>query len=143
MMRKIAARLGCWITLISLAVAFVAVEHPVVGAEGKAAVKKESGRKGRRLPAHYGQVVSEKQREEIYRIEEEYQPKIESLQKQLDALKKERNEKISALLTAEQKKQVDEAVAKAKANRKSKRQLAAKPAEQAPATRPTAPAAKK
>ena len=66
------------------------------------------------MPAHYASVVNEKQREEIYKIQEEYQPKIAALQKQLKALKKERDEKISAVLTAEQRKQVEEAAAKAK-----------------------------
>jgi hypothetical protein len=139
MMRMIATRLACWMTLVSLAAALAVVEHPAVGAEGKAAVKKPAGRKGHRLPAHYGQVVNEKQREEIYRIEDEYQPKIEALQKQLDALKKARDEKISALLTAEQKKQIEEAAAKARANRKSKKQAATKRAEHAPSTPPATP----
>ena len=140
MKRTIASRLVCWMALISLAVVFAAAEQPVLGAEGKAPVKKVLGRRGRRLPPYYAQVVNEKQREEIAKIQEEYQPKIDSLQKQLDALKNELNEKISAVLTAEQKKQVEEAATKAKANRKSKRdQPATKPAEQTPATPPGAP----
>ena len=139
MKRTIATRLVCWMTLMSLAVVFIAVEQPILGAEGKAPLKKILGRKGRRLPAHYAQVVNEKQREEIYKIEDEYQPKIEALQKQLDALKKERDEKISAVLTAEQKKQLEEAAVKATANRKSKHQPATKPVEQPPVTPPKAP----
>ena len=139
MMRTIATRLVCWMMLMSLAVVFCAVEQPALGAEGKATLKKVLGRKGRRLPAHYAQVVNEKQREEIYKIEDEYQPKIEALQKQLDALRKERDEKISAVLTAEQKKQLEEAAVKAKANRKSENQPTIKPAEQPPTTPPAAP----
>ena len=139
MMRTIATRLVCWMTLMSLAVVFIAVERPVLGAEGKTPLKKVLGRKGRHLPAHYAQVVNEKQREEIYKIDEEYQPKIEALQKQLDSLKKERDEKISALLTPEQKKQLEEATAKAKATRKSKNRPTTKPAEQPPTTSPAAP----
>jgi Spy/CpxP family protein refolding chaperone len=126
--------------LVSLAIVFATPEQPVLGAEGKTVVKKVLGRKGRHLPAHYAQVITEKQREEIYKIEDEYQPKIETLQKQLDALKNERDEKVSALLTPEQKKQIEEAAAKAKANRKSKGQPTAKPCEQTPATPPVAPA---
>ncbi len=141
MMRTIAVRLVCWMTLISLAVVLAAAEQPVLGAEGKTLVKKVLGKKGHRLPPHYAQVVDEKQRAEIYKIEDEYQPKIEALQEQLNALKQERDEKISALLTPEQKKQIEEAAAKAKANRKSKRQPAAKPSEQTPAAPPVAPAA--
>jgi Spy/CpxP family protein refolding chaperone len=139
MMRMIATRFACWMTLVTLAAALAVMEHPAVGAEGKTPVKKAAGRKGHRLPAHYGQVVNEKQRAAIYQIEDEYQPKIEALQKQLDALKKARDEKISALLTAEQRKQIEEATAKAKTNRKSKKQAATKRAEQAPPTPPAAP----
>jgi hypothetical protein len=137
-MRTLVSRLPYSVTLISLAAVFATVQPPVLGAEGNAPAKKASGRKGHRLPAHYAQVVNEKQREEVYRIQDEYQPKIEALQRQLDALKKERDAKISALLSVEQKKHIEEAAAKAKANRKSKRQSATKPAKPAPATPPAA-----
>ena len=113
-------------------------------------MKKLLGRTGRRLPPHYAKVVDEKQREEIYKIQEEYQPKIDALQKQLDALKKERDDKIAAVLTPEQKKQLEDAAASAKANRKSKDSSSGKPAEkdvqppkpaeETPATPPTTPA---
>jgi Fe2+ transport system protein B len=139
MLRTIATRLGCWITLIALVVVFAAVERPVLGAEDNAPVKKVAGKKGRRLPRYYAEVITEKQRGEIYKIEDEYQPKIEALQKQLDTLRKERDEKISALLTAEQKKQIEAATAKAKANRKLKSKSPPKPLEQTPPTPATAP----
>jgi uncharacterized membrane protein YhiD involved in acid resistance len=140
MMRTIANGLVCWMALVSLAVVFATAEQTVLGAEGKAPVKRMLGRKGRRLPPYYAQVVNEKQREEISKIQDEYQPKIEALQNQLNALKKERNEKISAVLTVEQKKQVEEAAAKAKAKRKSKNLPSVKPAEAAPAPPPALPA---
>jgi Spy/CpxP family protein refolding chaperone len=137
MLRTISSRFACWMALLSLALVLGAGEQPLVGAEGSVPVKKMLGRKGRRLPAHYAQVVDEQQREKIYKIQEEYQPKIEALQKQLEALKKERDEKISALLTVEQKKQVEEATAKGRANRKSKDRPATKPVEKTSATPPT------
>ena len=139
MTRIIANRLVCWMALVSLAVVVTTAEQPVLGAEGKAPVKKLLGRKGRHLPPYYSQVVDDKQREEIAKIQDEYQPKIEAIQKQLDALKKERDAKISDLLTADQKKQVEEAAAKAKAAHKSKDKSAAKPAEQPPTTPPVTP----
>jgi len=40
MKRTIANRLVCWMALISLAVVFAAAEQPVLGAEGRAPVKK-------------------------------------------------------------------------------------------------------
>jgi hypothetical protein len=78
------------------------------------------------LPNYYSEVVTEKQREEIYQIQEEYKPKIDALKAQLEALEKEKMDKISAILTAEQKKKVEEAEAAAKA----KRQKDEKPADE-------------
>jgi capsule polysaccharide export protein KpsE/RkpR len=90
-------------------------------------------RKGR-LPNYYTDVVTEKQREDIYKIQEEYKPKIDALKTQLDALNKEMNDKISALLTAEQKKKVEDAAAaaaKAKSAKEEKPAEQAKPADKA------------
>ena len=139
MMRTIATRLGCWLMPIALVMVFAAVERPVLGAEESPPVKKAAGKKGYRLPPHYAQVITEEQRGKIYKIDDEYQPKIEAPQKQLDTLRKERDEKISALLTAEQKKQIAAAAAKAKANRKLKSKSPPKPVEQTPPTPSTAP----
>jgi hypothetical protein len=128
-------RLARGTTLILAVVALAALEPSAWGAEDGTPVKKPVGKSYRRLPAYYGSVVNEKQRENIYKIQEEYQPKIELLKKQLDALKKERDEKISAVLTEEQKKRVKEAAAKGK--RKPKDVPPAKPAEKEPP--PSAP----
>jgi hypothetical protein len=84
-------------------------------------------RKGR-LPNHYAEVVTEKQKEDIYKIQEEYKPKIDALKAQLDAVNKEMNDKISAVLTADQKKKVEEAEAAAKA-KSPKEEKAADPAK--------------
>ena len=47
--------------------------------------------------------------------------KSPTLQAQIRALKKERDEKIAAVLTPEQKKQLEDAKAKAKENRRGRR----------------------
>jgi hypothetical protein len=52
----------------------------------------------RRLPNYYGKVATEEQKEKIHKIQEEYQPKIDELHKQLEALTKERDEKVAAVL---------------------------------------------
>jgi hypothetical protein len=86
-------------------------------AVNKDAVKPAAGKNKRftgRLPPHYGQVVDEKQRQEIYRIQEEFGPKIHAAQQALDGLRKEQSEKMAAVLTPTQKKLVDEAAAKSK-----------------------------
>lgn len=114
MMRIKTSQFAYWTALSLLAVAFAMVEQTGSAGEAEATVKKVLARKGRRLPAYYRSVVNEKQREAIYKIQEEYQPKIEALQNQLDAIKKERDEKISAVLTAEQRRRVEEAASWAK-----------------------------
>ena len=107
-------RLLCWATFVSLAVGFAAVEQRAFGEEPPV---KKARRVHGRLPAHYAGVVNEEQREEIYKLQEEYKPKINVMQAQLDALKQALDEKISAVLTAEQKKRVEQAGGKVKAKK--------------------------
>lgn len=90
----------------------------------KAASAKESGAKkaGGRLPNYFSQIVDDAQKEKIYEVQKQYAARIASLQAELDKLTKERDDKILALLTPEQKKQLDELKATAKAARDGKRQ---------------------
>jgi hypothetical protein len=97
-------------------------------------------RKGR-LPKYYSDVVTEKQREEILKIQEEYRPKIDAAKAQLEALQKEMKGKISAVLTEEQKKKVEEAETAAKAKNAPKPADTPKPAD--PTTKPADQAEKK
>jgi Spy/CpxP family protein refolding chaperone len=117
-MRRLTNRLMGWTTLALLAVTLAAVERPAWGDETQAPAasgKKILGRKMHRLPRHYKEVgVTEKQREEISKVQDEYQPKIEALQAQLKKLKEEMAAKIAAVLTPEQKKKLDQAEAKPK-----------------------------
>ena len=69
------------------------------------------------------------------KIQEEYKPKIDAARAQLDALVKEQNEKIAAVLTPEQKKKVEEAAANVK-------EKGAKPKAEQPATPAEKPAEK-
>jgi Spy/CpxP family protein refolding chaperone len=136
MLRTMVGRLVCWTTLVSLAVVFATVEQPVLRADGP--VKKAMAKRGRRaLPKHYAQVVTDEQREKIHKIQDEYDPQIAELKAKLKALTKERDDKIAAVLTPEQKKQIDEA--KAKDKLKQPKPKAEKPAEDTPATPPAEP----
>jgi hypothetical protein len=83
--------------------------------DGTSPPKKEK-EKGR-LPAYYAKIVDESQKEKIYQIENEYAPKLKELTAQLKALNDEREQKIRAVLTADQQKKLDEVLADAK-NRK-------------------------
>lgn len=79
-----------------------------------------AGKKRRRLPPYYAKVIDAKQREAIYAIQDEYAPRIEELQKQLDALIAERDAKIQAVLTPEQLEQVQQLMAEAQKQRKKR-----------------------
>lgn len=91
-------------------------------AVGQAATtaEKSEGLRGR-LPAYYGQVVDEKQREAIYAIQAEYAERIAELQVRLEALMAERNAKIEAVLTPAQRQKLDELKAAAQRKRAEKR----------------------
>jgi len=60
-----------------------------------------------RLPMYYARVVDEKQRQKIYDIQRKYHPQIEALQRQLEELIAKRNAEIEAVLTAEQKAEIE------------------------------------
>lgn len=107
------SRRGYWFCVAALMViAYFVVAAAAVGEDGDA--KKPVRRTRGRLPAYYGQVVTEQQRQKIYDIQEDYRPKLEALETQRKALLKERDEKITAVLTPEQKQQIDAAALKRK-----------------------------
>ncbi len=65
-----------------------------------------------RLPNNYGKVISAKQKQEIYDIQDKYLPLIELLTARLELLKEEMNAKVKAVLTEEQKNEVENAASK-------------------------------
>ncbi len=130
MVGTLARSLLCWAILISpTAAAAPTAETPPAeappaespaespAAETDAAAADGPLKPRGRLPAHYGRVVDQQQREAIYRIQEEYRPKITDLQAQLDVLRRERNEKIEAVLRPEQRQQIEAAKAAKKSAR--------------------------
>jgi len=92
--------------------------------EKKSAPKKTKGAKTTkprgRLPNYFSGVVTDEQRGKIYAIQSEFDPKIKELSIKLEALKKERDEKILALLSPEQRKKIDDLKAAAKKSREEK-----------------------
>jgi len=100
-----------------------AIPAPEKKSPGKKAKEKAKGEKAKprgRLPNYFSGVVNEEQREKIYAIQKEYEPKISQLRQELDSLTKARDEKINAVLTAEQKKKIDDLKAAAKQPREKK-----------------------
>jgi len=123
MKRSIAVRVLPWLTLPLLAIVLLCANGPATGQEEEsvepAATAKAKKVRGR-LPNYYRHVVDEKQRDTIYKIQEEYATKIAAVRAQLEAITKERDEKVAAVLTAEQLKEVAELKAAAEAARKKK-----------------------
>lgn len=124
MARKLA---GCATRWMLLSLLVVAIAATTASASDAAPTKKLGKLIRGRLPAHYSKVVTPEQRQAIYKIQEEYRPQIEALEAQISALEKQRDEKITAILTPEQKKQVEQAATQSREKR-----AAAKAVETAP-----------
>jgi len=81
--------------------------QPAATQPPSAAAEKESVPPFRpRLPAYYGRVVDEKQRQKIYDIQRKYHAQIAELQRQLEKLIAQRDAEIEAVLTPEQKAEI-------------------------------------
>lgn len=55
-----------------------------------------------RLPAHYKDLVSPEQREEIYAIQGKFNSRIDTLEAEIEKLKKERDAQVERVLTPQQ-----------------------------------------
>ncbi|MFN8711146.1 MAG: hypothetical protein ACK50J_31115 [Planctomyces sp.] len=63
----------------------------------------------RRLPAGYGTLsLSDEQKEKIFQVREEHSSQLKTLQEQLKTLRTQIDKEFRAVLTAEQKKQLDD-----------------------------------
>jgi len=135
MLRPICSRVVLWSAAACVAIILSDAGRSATAQQGdprpkKAAAKKAKKPRGR-LPSYYRQVVDEKQRETIYKIQAEYAPKIAALKAELNALIKQRNDEVAGVLTPEQLKKVEELKA---AKKKPRRKSPAK----TPTTRPAA-----
>lgn len=86
-------------------------------ASAPATAKKFRGR----LPMYFSSVVTETQRRQIYEVQREYYERINALKAQLAAMVQEQDEKIDAVLSDEQRQQVETLRASAKSKRQSGR----------------------
>jgi exonuclease V gamma subunit len=93
--------------------------QPPENAAKKAVQKKQT--KGR-LPAYYGQIVNAEQRKRIYQIQATYNPRIDALQAEIDALVTKRDAEIRGVLTPEQRERLDVRVDEAKAAKAAKKE---------------------
>lgn len=107
------------------AVSTLAADAPPVAAQPKMAATAAKEPRGR-LPNFYSQVVSEKQKEEIYSIQSEYEAKLDELVRQVVAIKAERDAMIEQTLTPEQQKEIAQLRAESEQRRAERRASAAK-----------------
>jgi HD-like signal output (HDOD) protein len=80
-------------------------------------IGQETAFKGR-LPAYYGEIVTESQRQEIYGLQEKYEKQISALEDQLETLKKKRDVEIEKVLNADQRAKLKKAKEEGAAKRK-------------------------
>ena len=74
-----------------------------------------------RLPRYYSTVITQKQRDEIYAIQDKYLPLIDLLTARLEKLRSEMVEKTQAVLTNDQIRKVEAAVEEAQSRRATNR----------------------
>jgi hypothetical protein len=98
---------------------FVATQ-PTTGQEKAVGQKKEAKAPRGRLPAYYSDVVTGKQREDIYAIQEKYSTELMDLNQRIADLLKQQREEIEALLSPEQKAQIEKIAAEAVQKKKQK-----------------------
>jgi hypothetical protein len=104
---------------VCFTVAMAGTSFPVDAQEtGKKEVAEETKAKGR-LPAYYKDVVDMNQKEEIYKLQEDYANKIAPLQEQIKKLIAQRDTAIEKVLSPEQLTKLNKIREEAAAKRKT------------------------
>ena len=126
-----------------LAVGLLASGSLLWAAEESAKPKADASKKAetrRRLPPHYADVVTEEQREAIYKIQDEHAPEIEAQEAKLIAVRKKLDDAVREVLKPDQLKKIDEAAAAAAKRRSARRtSTSSGDAAEAPAAAPAKP----
>ena len=90
-------------------------------AADKAADKTADKPPHHQVPPYYAKIgISDAQKTSIYGIQDKYAPELVKLQEQIDAAKAKRDAEIRAVLTPEQQKELDAAIAAAAAKKDEK-----------------------
>jgi hypothetical protein len=103
--------------------------EPTTAPEKPAAGKVGSGRVAppdptHRVPPGYARLgLTDQQKDRLYRIQAEYYPKIQALQKQLDTLRDDRDARCEAVLSREQKQLLKQEIQQKKAASEARKAL--------------------
>lgn len=92
---------------------------------------------GARLPPYFGEVVTQEQREKIYGLQSKFLDQIQKLREEITALEAKQKEEVAAVLTADQRAQVEKMAAEAKGKR-TKKGMKDQPAPPADSPNPAA-----
>ncbi|MGH7134753.1 MAG: hypothetical protein ACREHD_03375 [Pirellulales bacterium] len=117
------SRLRVPLTLLAVlpllfAVAFAQSDAPKAGSKADTKAAKQRAKPRGRLPAYYNQVIDGQQREKIYAIQQQHEPKINELKAELQALQDKLDAEVEGVLTPEQLAKVKELTEAAKQKRK-------------------------
>lgn len=114
---------------------------PAAAAQAQKSDSKPEAKKGR-LPANYGKLgLTDSQKTKIYEVQGQYEGQLAALEKQLEMVKSKRDAEVAAVLSADQRKILENLVVAARDAKAKAKQEATPPTEGAKAT--AAPAAKK
>jgi hypothetical protein len=105
------------------------VPHSIGQETVKKGTTKQAAKLKGRLPPYFANVVTEKQRGEIYAIQANYDEQLEALKAQMRAIVDKRDAEIEGLLTTEQKTDLATARTAAESKRKKKADAAKKTVE--------------
>jgi Spy/CpxP family protein refolding chaperone len=103
--------------ILSRTAACVALGLAVTLLGGTGRVNGQQQKTHARLPNYFAKVVTPPQADTIRKIQAEYGAKMDALKAQLEALTKQRDAKIDAVLMPEQRKKIEALKAAAKAKR--------------------------
>ena len=107
---------------MSLMVVVVVLVLGVTYGQGQAPAQVEQAKEFRgRLPAYFSSVVDDRQRQQIYAIQRHYFGQIENLKAQLEALTEKRDGEVYAVLSLQQRAEVECLAETAKAKRDAKK----------------------
>lgn len=101
---------------LALVAGLVVLSGGIVGQDNKAKVEKQDEKKAEPparvkgvLPPYWKKLgLSDAQVQDIYKVQNKYDAEIDKLQAKIDELKANRTKDMKAVLTAEQKKRLDE-----------------------------------
>jgi Spy/CpxP family protein refolding chaperone len=98
--------------VVLLLFALVGLCSPWVEGQDKPRDREPAPRMRGQLPQNWGKLgLTDEQKQKVYKVQNEFRPKIEALQRQISELRDQERKELETVLTADQKKRLREIVA--------------------------------